>query len=255
MASIPRWARRSCKRAGGRRGLGLASAAWGTLCPLALALALEARADTFYVQAGGVEDAVGCTEPGCSLETFALDAAAEVFGRIEIDTGLPVPTLSFELDQWFDPASLVETVPGTEDNGVAAIDFTGVTYTAVDLPLTESSPGSGSFSVDFGATATLEGDQTQWDDLGFAVNGTPAFFSDPDVLVTGNCLVVAPGSASCSLSFGTSGFELDVGDPLPAPRSLRHTLGLVLLPEPGEWWLLAAGLVALPLLGRSRMRH
>lgn len=237
------------------RSIRIASAGRTALGALALALALEARADVFYVQEGGVEDAVGCTDPGCAEETFALDAAAEVFGRIEIDSGLPGPTLSFELDQWFDPASLVETVPGTEDNGVAAIDFTGVTYTGVDLPLTESPPGSGSFSVDFGATATLEGDQTQWDDLGFAVNGTPAFFGDADVLVTGSCSVVAPGSASCSLSFGTSGFALGVGEPVPAPRSLRHTLGLVLLPEPSEGWLLAASLAALPLLGRSRLRR
>ena len=221
----------------------------------ALALSFGARADTFYVQEGGVDDAVGCTDPGCGSQTFALDAFAEVFGRIDIDPGAVPPTLSLDLELWFDPVGLIEVVPGTEDNGVAAIDFTGVTYTAVDLPVTESMPGSGSFSIDFGATATLEGDQAQRDDAGFAVNGTPAFFSDSDVLVTGGCVIVAPGNASCSLSFGTPDFELAVGDPVPAPRSLRHTLGLVLLPEPSEGWLLAAGLAALPLFGWSRIRR
>ena len=219
----------------------------------ALALSLGARADTFYVQEGGVDDAVGCTDPGCGSQTFALDAFAEVFGRIDIDPGAVPPTLSLDLELWFDPVSLIEVVPGTEDNGVAAIDFTGVTYTAVDLPVTESAPGSGSYSIDFGAAATVEGDQTQWNDLGLPVNATPAPFSDPDVLVTGNCLVVAP-AASCSLSFGASGFELEVGDPAPEPRSIRHTLGLVLLPEPSEWILLAVGVTALPVLGRHRMR-
>ena len=228
----------------------------GRRAALAAALALlaggssPARADVFYVQEGGVEDALVCTAPGCAVPTFVLGAPAEVFGQVVIDPGAP-PTLGLELELWFDPVSLLEDVAGTEDNGVAAIDFENLTYAASGLPATEVLPGS--YSIDFGAEATVEGDQTQWNDLGFPVNATPASFSDPDVLVTGSCLVVEE-AASCSLSFGAADFELAVGDPTPAPRSIRHTLNLVLLPEPSEWILLAIGVTALPLLGRRRLR-
>ena len=209
------------------------------------------RADLFYVQEGGVEGAVGCTTPACTTQTLDLAGPAEVFGTLEIDTAVFPPTLSFDLTLWNTPVSLLETVAGTEDNGVAEIELSDVLYSAAGLPATEMLPGT--FSIDFGATATLDGDQTQWDDANFSVNGTPAFFSDSDVQVTGSCLVVAPGDASCSLSFGTGGFQLDVGDPVPAPRSLRHTMNLVLLPEPGEELLLISGVLGLLAVGRRRI--
>jgi len=211
------------------------------------------RADLFYVQVGGVDDAVGCTTPACTTQTFDLAGPAEVFGTLEIDTAVVPPTLSFDLTLWNTPVGLLETVAGTEDNGVEEIEFSDVMYSAADLPATEMLPGS--FSIDFGAAATLDGDQTQWNDAAVAVNGTPAFFSDSDVQVTGSCLVVAPGDASCSLTFGTGGFQLDVGDPVPAPRSLRHTMNLVLLPEPGEGLLLVSGVLGLLALGRRRIAH
>jgi hypothetical protein len=219
---------------------------------LATALGAQpSRADLFYVQQGGVEEAVGCTDPACTTQTFDLAGPAEVFGTLEIDTTVSPPTLSFDLTLWNTPVSLIETVPGTEDDGVAEVEFDDAEYFAADLPATEMFPGS--FSIDFGAVATVDGDQTQWNDAAGAVNGTPAFFSDADVQVTGSCLVVAPGDASCSLSFGTGGFQLDVGDPLPAPRSFRHTMNLVLLPEPSEWLLLGSGVLGLLALGRRRI--
>jgi len=213
--------------------------------------ALPCRADLYYVQQGGVDDAAACTTPACTTQTFDLAGPAEVFGTLELDTAVFPPTLSFDLTLWNTPVSLLETVVGTEDNGVAEIELSDAAYSAADLPATEMLPGS--FSIDFGATATLDGDQTQWNDADLSVNGTPAFFSDSDVQVTGSCLVVAPGDASCSLTFGTGGFELDVGDPLPAPRNLRQTMNLVLLPEPGEDLLLASGVLGLLAVGRRRI--
>jgi hypothetical protein len=46
---------------------------------------------------------------------------------------------------------------------------------------------------------------------------------------------------------------VDVGDPLPAPRSLRQTMNLVLLPEPGEDLLLVSGVFGLLAVGRRRI--
>jgi hypothetical protein len=230
------------------------AAAVALVCASLLGVVIGAQpcsADLFYVQQGGVNEAVGCTAPACTTQTFDLAGAAEVFGTLEIDTAVFPPTLSFDLTLWHTPLQLLETVAGTEDNGVAEIEFSDVAYSAQDLPATEMFAGS--FSIDFGATATVDGDQTQWNDADFSVNGTPAFFADPDVQVTGSCLVVAPGDASCSLSFGTGAFQLDVGDPVPAPRSFRHTLNLVLLPEPGEEILLVSGVLGLLALGRRRI--
>jgi len=245
---IPRPSRRSsCPRGPAFARLAFASLACAALW---LGAAGSARADVFYVQQGGVDDAIGCTTPECSVETLSLADFSEVFGQLVIDTGSIPPTMSFALTLWNDPVSLLETVAGTEDNGVAELELADVTYEASALPLTEVAAGS--FSIDFGASATLEGDQTQWSDASAAVNGTPAAFSDGDVLVTGGCLVVAPGSASCSLTFGTGGFELLVGDPSPAPRSLSQTMNLVLLPEPGEGILLCAGVAGLAILARVR---
>jgi hypothetical protein len=215
--------------------------------------ALPCRADRFYVQDGGVDAGVGCTSPGCSSQTFDFDFPpfTLVFGTIDLDPiGL---TMTLDLTLWNEPVPLVETVPGTEDNGVAEVEFTDVTYTAANLPISEGPPGS--FSIDFGATSSLDGVQTQWNDQDVAVNGTPAFFAAGDVLVTGNCLVPAPGNATCSLSFGTTGFALDVGDPLPASRSFRHTMTLVLLPEPSGWLLLVSGVAGLLVLGRGRIER
>jgi hypothetical protein len=209
------------------------------------------RADLFYVQEGGVDDAVGCPIPACATATLELAEAAEVFGTLEIDTTVSPPTLSFDLTLWNTPVKLVESVAGTEDNGVAELEMSDVAYFAAELPATESFPDT--FSLDFGATASVDGDQTQWSDAAAPVNGTPAFFSASDAQVTGSCLVLAPGNASCSLSFGTNGFLLDVGDPVPAPRSLRHTLNLVLLPEPAEGPLLVSGVLGLLALGRRRI--
>jgi hypothetical protein len=242
-------ARRSDPRAGDDRRCGRRAALAAAL-GLALLGASPAAGDTFYVQEGGVDGALACLDPGCSAPTFDLALPAEVFGRIEIDPGPPA-SIDLDLELWFDPVSLVEQVAGSEDNGVAAIDFEGLTYTATGLPATEVVPGS--FAIDFGAAAAIEGAQTQWNDLGFPVNSTPASFADADVLVTGNCLVLSP-AASCSLSFGGTGFALAVGDPTPEPRFVRQTLGLVLLPEPDEGLLLAVAVAALPLLGRSRIR-
>jgi len=205
------------------------------------------------VQAGGVDDAAACTAPDCTTQTLDLDGPAEVFGTLELDTTTSPPTLGFDLTLWNTPVTLVETVAGTEDNGVATIDFSDVTYSAAALPVTEMTPGSGAFSIDFGATASVVGEQAQWNDADFAVNGTPASFSEAGAQVTGTCLVVAPGDASCSLTFGTDGFALSVGDPTPAPRSLRHTMNLVLLPEPGEGLLMASGVVGLLVLGHRRI--
>ena len=246
---IPRPSRRSSRQ----RGLAFVCLAFARLACAALWLgaAGSARADVFYVQQGGVDDAFGCTTPECTVETLVLAASSEVFGQLEIDTSTLPPTLSFALTLWNDPVSLLETVAGTEDNGVAELAFTDVTYTASGLALSEVATGS--FSIDFGANATLEGDQTQFSDASTPVNGTPAFFSDGDVLVTGGCLVVAPGNASCTLSFGTAGFALSVGDPVPEPRSLSHTMNLVLLPEPSEWLLLVSGVAGLLLVGRGRI--
>ena len=242
-----------------RKTFSLARPAWKSLvaagaCALLLAPLLGAqpcRADLFYVQEGGVEDAVGCTTPDCATETFDLAEPAEVFGTLEIDTAVAPPTLSFDLTLWNTPVSLLETVAGTEDNGVAELEMSDVAYFAVDLPATETFPDT--FSIDFGATAEVDGDQTQWNDAAVPVNGTPAFFSASDAQVTGSCLILAPGDASCSLTFGTNGFLLDVGDPMPAARSLRHTMNLVLLPEPGEGLLLVSGVLGLLALGRRRI--
>lgn len=71
--------------------------------------------------------------------------------------------------------------------------------------------------------------------------------------MSGGCDVPFPGGASCSLTFGTGGFELSIGDPAPEPRSLRHVMNLVLLPEPGEGLLLASGVLGLLVLGRRRI--
>ena len=242
-----------------RRSLRRSRPAWASLaaagaCALLLGPVLGARpcrADLFYVQEGGVDDAVGCTTPECTIQTFDLAGPAEVFGTLEIDTSVSPPTLSFDLTLWNTPVSLLEIVAETEDNGVAELEMSDVAYFAADLPATETVPDT--FSIDFGATAEVDGDQTQWNDEDFSVNGTPAFFSDSDVELTGSCLVVAPGDASCSLSFGTGNFQLDVGDPVPAPRSLRQTMNLVLLPEPGEGLLLISGVLGLLAVGRRHI--
>jgi len=242
---------RSSRRASASRLLATAS----TASALALSglVATPAQGDVFYVQDGGVDDAAACTAPDCTTQTFDLDGPAEVFGTLELDTTTIPPTLGFDLTLWNTPVTLVETVAGTEDNGVATIDFSDVAYSAAGLPVTEMIPGSGTFSIDFGATASVDGDQAQWDDEDLAVNGTPASFGEPSAQVTGSCLVVAPGDASCSLTFGTDGFALSVGDPTPEPRSLRHTMNLVLLPEPGEGLLLVSGVLGLLVLGRRRI--
>lgn len=136
----------------------------------ALLVTTPALGDVFYVQGGGVDDAVVCTAPDCATQTFTLFAPAEAFGTLELDTATVPPTLSFDVTLW-DQFLGLETVSGMEDNGVAAIDLlTDLVYSAAGLPLTETSPGS--FSVDPGASALVEGDQVQWDDADVAVNGT-----------------------------------------------------------------------------------
>jgi hypothetical protein len=215
---------------------------------LAFAAAPECRADLLSVDDGGIDDAVGCTTADCiGTQTFGLAAAAPVSGTVEIDPiGL---TIDFDLDVI--AVSLLETVAGTEDNGVAEVEFTDVNYFAAGLPITEGIPNS--FSIDFDSKALIEGDQTQWNDADVAVNGTPALFTRTEVLVTGNCFLPDPSNATCSFSFGTPGFALDVGDPSPATRHFRHTMSLVLLPEPKGLTMLASGVLALLLLGRGRM--
>ena len=215
---------------------------------LSLLLAQASHAAPLSVDAGGIDDAIGCTTADCiGTQTFGLAAPVPASGTVEIDPiGL---TLDFDLD--IAAVSLTETVGGTEDNGVAEVEFTTVNYFATGVPITEGV--SNSFSIDFPSDALIEGDQTQWNDLDVSVNGTPAFFSRAQALVTGNCFVVGPGSATCSFSFGTMGFSLDVGDPTPAPRHFRHTMSLVLVPEPAGWTLLASGALALLVLGRGRM--
>ncbi len=195
-------------------------------CLLVAAAAPAQRAEAESVESGGVDDAIGCESVACiDDQTFVLGTLpfAPVTGGVHVDQG--GPTLSFNLS--VSSVSLVETVPGTEDNGVAEVEFTDLNYVATNLTLTEGSPGSGSFSIDFDQTASLDGDQTQRNDGGAAVNGTPAAFTANDVQVTGNCLFSDPESASCSFTFGTHGFGLSVGDPTPAPRFFGHTMSLV----------------------------
>jgi hypothetical protein len=215
---------------------------------LALASAPASHATLLLVDDGGIDDAVGCTTADCiGTQTFELGSPALVSGTVEIDPiGL---TLDFDLD--VTAVSLTESVVGTEDNGVAEVEFTEVNYFATGLPITEGIPNF--FSIDFPSTAIVDGVQTQWNDVDVAVNSTPAFFTQNDALVTGNCFLVDPTNAACSFSFGTAGFALDVGDPTPAPRHFRHTMSLVLVPEPKGWTMLASGVLGLLALGRRRM--
>jgi hypothetical protein len=200
---------------------------------------------------GGVDAAVGCSSESCiGSQTFDIAGGpfAPVLGRLWLDpVGL---TLSFDL--WGESLLLAETVPGTEDNGVAEIEFADVVYAATDLPVSEGPAGS--FSIDFDSVASLDGIQTEWDDAGVPVNTTPAEFVADPVLVTGNCFFVDPNNASCSLTFGTDGFALDVGDPLPQTRYFRHTMNLITVPEPGEIPLLVTAVAGLLLLGRKRIK-
>lgn len=194
---------------------------------LVLASAPASHAVLLVVDGGGIDGAVGCSTAGCiGTETFELGAPALVSGSIEIDPiGL---TIGFDLH--VTAVSLTESVAGTEDNGVAEVEFTEVDYSATGLPITEGIPNS--FSIGFGSKALIEGAQTQWNDVHVAVNGTPAMFTQTEALITGNCLLVDPTNAVCSFSFGTAGFALDVGDPTPAPRHFRHTMSLVALDPP-----------------------
>jgi hypothetical protein len=199
------------------------------------------------VDDGGIDDAVGCTTPDCiASETFGLEAFAAVTGTVDIDSvGL---TIDIDLD--VAAVSLTETVIGTEDNGVAEVEFTTTNYFATGVAISEGVPNS--YSIDFPSEALVEGDQTQWNDVNIAVNSTPALFTRTQASITGNCFVVDPSNATCSFSFGTTGFSLDVGDPTPAPRHFRHTMSLVLIPEPEGWTMLASGTVGLLFLARRR---
>ena len=132
-------------------------------CLLVAAAAPVQRAEAESVESGGVDDAIGCESVACiDDQTFVLGTLpfAPVAGSVDVDQGGPTPTLSFDLS--VSSVSLVVPVPGTEDNGVAEVEFTDLNYVATNLTLTEGSPGS--FSIDFDQTASLDGDQTQRDD-------------------------------------------------------------------------------------------
>ena len=216
----------------------------------ATAVAVQ-RAEANPIESGGIDSAAGCTTEGCiGTQTFELGTLpfAPVFGTVEVD---PIG-LTLSLDLSVVGVSL-DTISGNEDNGVAEVEFTDVEYLATDLTVTEGTPGS--FTIDFGQDASIDGDETQWNDVSVAVNGTPAPFSDSDVSVTGNCFFITPGNASCSFTFGTLGFEMMVGDPTPAPRHFEHTMSLVLVPEPSRWLLLASGVAGLLVIGRVRYQN
>ena len=220
---------------------------------LLLATSRPAGAEILVVGDGGINDAAGCTTEDCiGTQTFALGAAAPVSGTIELDTS--TPSMSFDLSVL--SVRLLETVMGTEDNGVAEVEFSDTTYAASDLTVTEGPPGS--FTISFPSTAMISGDQTQRNDVGGAVNGTPASFDEPTALVTGNCFFVAPDEASCSLTFGTTDFTLSVGDPTPEGRYFRHTMNLIarrqLVPALSPLQL-GSVVVVLLLTGRSRLRR
>lgn len=232
-------------------GGGMRGAVLGTALALLLLAPAPAAADVLYVQDGGVDVGVGCQTESCiGSQTFDMGGQpfSPVFGTVDID---PVG-LTMDFDLWMQALSLFETVSGSEDNGVAEVEFTDVTYEGTGILVSESPPGS--FSIDFGEEAAVFGDQTQWNDADVAVNSTPAFFDADPVLVTGNCFFVDAANASCSLTFGTTGFSLLVGEPTPQLRYFRHSMSLVLLPEPGAPLLLASGIAGLLLIGRRRIR-
>lgn len=207
-----------------------------------------ASATTYNVTDGVVDLAIGCPDLCLFGNTFDLASAGAVGGTIDIGGG----TLDLALTATF--VNLSEVVGGTEDNGVAEVIFSDLSYSADDLVITPA--GGGTFTVS--GEATVSGKQQQLDDTATPVNGTnpPADFEANDVIVTGTC---SPDGSDylCGFSFGPLNFNFPVGDPPGIPafdRYFQHNLDEVAaVPEPGSFVMILTVLGAsLLYAGRDR---
>jgi len=207
-----------------------------------LGAARDAAATTFFATDGGVVEAAGCLEASCTNQTFddTIGGFASVSGSITIDSLLLDFTLTLT-----QPVGLTSS----GDNGVTAIEFTDVVYSVTDLPLMQIGPDK--FMIDGtlpgGPTASVAGDYSQ-------NGGSPDPFAESNARVTGICDVMGD-TVLCGLTFGTSGFDLAVGPPVPAPgtnqRFFRHMMNVTaVVPEPSTGLLLSLGLLGLALRRR-----
>jgi len=185
-------------------------------------MAVASSAFALPVTSASIDGGRGCSDSGCTVQTFAWSSTAGSAGSGTLTLSAGTLTFSFTA-----PGATFVASPGPSDNGVTQIDFSSVTYTG-----SASVSGVGFYTIT-GGSASISGTQTP------TGAGSAGPFSAADSLLAGTCIDMGSG-LSCGIIFSSlNDFGFGVNG---QTRYFTHTVDVAAVPEPSTLLLLGGGL-------------